>query len=266
MKRPHYIRSFFIHIAALLLLLAFGFKGVTPVEEPYQHFITVDFSQADNTQAAPKKSSTKRNVNENKAPKAPSKSNTQSKKTNAAPAPIQEKVMDETELPTSQKPQVTPSEPKTVVDPGPTPEELAEQKREAELAKKKSMFADLLAKSKKSESSNDDNSDLGTETSSNGTTTGKSYSNGNIKGALGNRQVLKVPTIKDDSQKKGRVVVKICVDGSGNVISSEYTMMGSTTSDTYLIGLAEEGVLGYKFSESSNPKECGKVVINFLLK
>ena len=266
MKRPHYIRSFFIHIVAILLLLAFGFKGVTPEEPSYQHVIMVDFSQAQNAQAAPSKKGVKRNVNENKSQKPTSAAKSEPVRNQPTPAPIKEKAKEETELPTSQKPQVTPPKPEPTPDPGPTPEELAAQKREAELAKKKSMFADLLAKSKKSTSTDSGEKGEAPDDGDNGTTTGKSYSNGNIKGELGNRQVLKVPTIKDESQKKGRVVVKICVDGSGDVISSEYTMMGSTTSDTYLIGLAEKGVMGYKFSESPNPKECGKVVINFLLK
>jgi len=152
--------------------------------------------------------------------------------------------------------------------PQPTKEEMEAARKAKEMEEKKSKFANLLSKSKKvetSKSAGTGENKLEGSGSSKMEATGD-HSNGSIRGVLGNRKVLKIPSIKDDSQKKGRVVVKICVDAKGDVVSSDYTMMGSTTSDTYLIKLAEEGAKGYKFSPSANPKECGKVTIEFLLK
>ncbi len=93
-----------------------------------------------------------------------------------------------------------------------------------------------------------------------------SDSSGSVSGQIGNRSVLFTPSIKDDSQKKGKVVIKICVNGAGKVTRAEYTQAGSTTSDTYLIQLATDGVKKYLFSASDNAEECGRVVVDFQLK
>ena len=78
--------------------------------------------------------------------------------------------------------------------------------------------------------------------------------------------MLKKPNIVDNTQKEGRVVVKICVDNSGKVISANYTQVGSTTTDAHLIDLAEKGVLEYLFSESPAERQCGRVFIDFRLR
>ena len=81
--------------------------------------------------------------------------------------------------------------------------------------------------------------------------------------SISNRKVLFVPKIEDQSQKEGRVVIKICVNGAGNVISARYTQLGSTTTDSYLINLATKNAKLYRFSKSDSPKQCGIVNIDF---
>ncbi len=135
---------------------------------------------------------------------------------------------------------------------------------EKELADKKSMFKSLFSNIHDTPASEatetKDKSGNGSNISSQSTTSGVT---GN---AIGNRRVLFTPTIKDDSQKKGKVAVKICVNADGKVISTEYTQSGSTTSDVYLVKLALEGAAKYIFSPSDNAKECGKVVVDFQLR
>lgn len=86
------------------------------------------------------------------------------------------------------------------------------------------------------------------------------------EGSLSGRRVIFVPTIRDHSQKQGRIVVRICVGPTGEVLLSKYTQIGSTSTDPYLIKLAEEGAARYRFSESDHPKECGQVTIDFKLR
>ena len=86
---------------------------------------------------------------------------------------------------------------------------------------------------------------------------------GDIGGNLGGRGVLYKPVIRDKSQKSGDVNVKVCVDGSGQVISAEYTQNGSTTDDLDLKRTAIEGVKKYKFGSSSLDKQCGTIKIKF---
>ena len=153
-------------------------------------------------------------------------------------------------------------------DPQPSEEEIEEQRKAEEKTKRRAAFQSILDKAKKKTAAKPDQPEKREEVTgkTSGASPNHSPSPGNIQGVLGNRKVLKVPTIKDDSQKKGRVVVKICVNAEGRVTSSNYTMMGSTTNDRYLIGLAEMGAKGYLFSPSENPKECGNVIIDFQLK
>ena len=246
-------------------------------EEPkvVEHAIIVDFSQIENSPS----------------PAAKSKKSSSSSASKPVAKPVHKSVS--TPKPTSPKPVKTEAKAEKVVEPqktsdhegevvapkvikkevkeekkGPTVEEIAEAKRQEEKAAKKSRLSALLSRSVKKDNGAGEDDTEDSDTTKGASDSGTSNTNGhsNIRGVLGNRKVLKVPSIKDDSQKKGRVVVKICVDAAGDVISSTYTMMGSTTSDTYLIELAEKGAKGYKFSPSANAKECGKVVIDFLLK
>ena len=81
--------------------------------------------------------------------------------------------------------------------------------------------------------------------------------------SISNRKVIFIPQINDDSQKEGRVVIKICVNADGLVTSSRYTQLGSTTTDQYLIDLALKNAKLYRFSSSDYEKQCGKVNIDF---
>ncbi len=94
-----------------------------------------------------------------------------------------------------------------------------------------------------------------------GTGTGAS-----IGGGLGGRSVERRGTINDSSQKSGKVVIEVCVNASGNVVSADYTQRGSTTSDSELKNAAIRAAKGYKFAPSSADQQCGTITFNFKLK
>ena len=95
---------------------------------------------------------------------------------------------------------------------------------------------------------------------------GVSSGSGMVGGGLGDRGVLYEPKISDSSQKVGRIVVNVCVNSSGNVISSEYTQRGSTTTDADLRALAEKSAREFKFTPSNTEKQCGTITIDFKVK
>jgi len=95
---------------------------------------------------------------------------------------------------------------------------------------------------------------------------GLSTGKGKAGEGLGDRGVVFSPTITDNTQKTGRVVVDICIDKSGKVISANYTQKGSTTTDAYLIDLAETNAKKYKFLKSDIEEQCGDIIIDFKLK
>ena len=92
---------------------------------------------------------------------------------------------------------------------------------------------------------------------------GISTGSGVVGGGLGNRGVLFEPKITDNSQKTGRVVVKVCVNRAGEVVSADYTQRGSTTADSELRAIAIRNAKRFKFSKSSVDKQCGTITIDF---
>jgi len=56
------------------------------------------------------------------------------------------------------------------------------------------------------------------------------------------------PTIEDQSQKRGTVVIRIKVDKNGNVVSVTHQIKGSTTNDSYLIDKAIRSAKKAKFN------------------
>ena len=64
-----------------------------------------------------------------------------------------------------------------------------------------------------------------------------------------------------------KVVVDLCVDEKGNVISAAFNPNQSTTADTSLIHKALRAVQKYKFEpQKDKPLQCGKLTFNFKLK
>lgn len=96
-----------------------------------------------------------------------------------------------------------------------------------------------------------------------GISTGK----GRVGGGLGSRGVRNSPTVTDNSQKTGIVVISVCVDGSGTVIGTpKFTQRGSTTADSRLINLAIKNAKRWKFDKASIDKQCGTIKYDFKVK
>jgi len=85
-----------------------------------------------------------------------------------------------------------------------------------------------------------------------------------ISTSIDGRTLVVAPKINDSSQKTGRVVIKIKVDKSGNVIGAELGK-GSTTTDAYLVSKAKEASLKAKFnSEPGAPiVQTGTITYTF---
>ena len=89
---------------------------------------------------------------------------------------------------------------------------------------------------------------------------------GKIGEGLDSRGILYEPNFEDSSQKSGIVVVKVCINEQGNVISSRYTQRGSTTTDSELIEIAVRNAKKYRFSPSDIKEQCGTITIEFIVK
>ncbi len=138
----------------------------------------------------------------------------------------------------------------------------AEAKRKAEYEAAKKQFGDSFGEGKgKTDTEGNQGDPNGDPDASR--LEGISTGSGMVGGGLGGRGVLFEPKIKDTSQKSGKVVVDVCVNRWGQVISAKFTQKGSTTTDGSLIAIAERDARKFKFSESSIDKQCGTITIDF---
>jgi outer membrane biosynthesis protein TonB len=146
----------------------------------------------------------------------------------------------------------------------------AEEKRQEELKKaeresaenQKKKFSDLFGKGKGS-GNNSGNQGEPSGSADKGALEGISKGTGKIGGGLSGRGILYAPDFTDNSQKTGRVALQICVNAEGKVIQADFTQKGSTTSDAYLIQIARNTALKYKFSKGEVDQQCGSLTIDF---
>lgn len=139
----------------------------------------------------------------------------------------------------------------------------AEAKQRAEYEANKKQFSNLLSGSGKGQTGTPGNQGDPNGDPNASALEGISTGSGMVGGGLGNRGVLYEPKIRDSSQKTGTVVVSVCVDTGGDVVSAVYTQKGSTTTDSELKDLAIRSAKQFRFTESDIEKQCGTITIEF---
>lgn len=81
--------------------------------------------------------------------------------------------------------------------------------------------------------------------------------------SLAGRGVRHSAPLQDTSAKTGTVVVELCVNRRGKVLSAAYTPKGSTTADEQLVQLAVNNALEWRFARGKEKKQCGTITFNF---
>ena len=89
---------------------------------------------------------------------------------------------------------------------------------------------------------------------------------GETGGGLAARGLVSSPRLSENSQKQGTIVLDVCVDASGRVISAEYTQRGSTTNDSQLKAAAIRNAKQWRFSSGNVDKQCGTITYRFKVK
>ena len=86
------------------------------------------------------------------------------------------------------------------------------------------------------------------------------------RGLIG-RKLTAIPELKDNSNKTGKIIIKVKVDKNGNVISADYTAEGSTISDNDLVQKCESTARKAQFSSSEEKDiDFGTLVFKFTIK
>jgi TonB family protein len=88
---------------------------------------------------------------------------------------------------------------------------------------------------------------------------------GTLSGKIKDRSIPGNQVIDGNYSQTGTVVVEICIDASGQVVSTKYTIHGSTTSDPVLKEAALKYAKQMKFSAKPEAlgNECGEMKVVF---
>lgn len=139
-----------------------------------------------------------------------------------------------------------------------------QKRREAEAEANKKKFSDLFKNSGTGDSDKNAGGDPDGKPNT-GQLDKISTGAGTVTGALTGRGApVSSPKITDNSQKTGRVAIKVCVDAGGNVVSAKYTQSGSTTGDASLKAKAVANAKRWKFPKGSQT-DCGTITYTFKL-
>ena len=76
------------------------------------------------------------------------------------------------------------------------------------------------------------------------------------------RAILSSAPLKERAVGAGRVAVTICLNADGNVVSSKFKAVGSSTIDADLISIAVQNARSFKF-EKGNTGDCGVITYRF---
>ncbi len=260
-KREGLIWSILIHIAILLLffiplakemqetetfagiLVNFGEDVGDPAIEINEEMVMA--TKAVTKQSAPEESkqpSSKPNIIESKTSLTQSEMITASQKN-------KEKTLKSNEKVKATKPEESQPDP--------------QEQEAAKLQAAKSKFGNLFGQNRNGDSQAEEDGDpFGVP--GNESLQKEAKGNASSGEGLNGRGIIFRPTIQDNSQKKGKVMVELCVDKTGKVTSANFTQKGSTTTDNHLIQLAIDGAKKYKFSPSESHKQCGTITIDFV--
>ena len=83
-----------------------------------------------------------------------------------------------------------------------------------------------------------------------------------ISRGLSGRHILSAPSFTGDFNENAKVAVTVHVDANGNVVSAEYSLMGSTTSLANYKAIAVEKAKQVKFN-SGGDESVGTLIFNF---
>jgi outer membrane biosynthesis protein TonB len=90
---------------------------------------------------------------------------------------------------------------------------------------------------------------------------------GMIGTGLSGRKMKNIPTIEDNSNKTGKIIIKVKVDNNGNVISADFTASGSTISDNELVDKCEAAARKAHFTPNEERDvDYGTLVFTFKIK
>ncbi len=275
-----------VHLLLLLLLLFFGMNAVIPPLE--EQGILINFGTSDqgfgelqpvsdetasNFTEATSEESTTAEQPKTQLPNPIIDNQAQTSTDESAPAlPVQDKNKSkETEEVTDKKNKETPKE-----DNKPKTDKAQENKPQNTNPKPnvdpKALFPGNNSNNASNQGDkNNSNEDLGkvmgkVDITTNTGTDSPGMGDSGVGYDLSGRRLLGIPPIQDNSQETGKVVIRIKVDRTGQVIDAQFQSAGSTTTSSNLKNKALAAAKKAKFNESLGGLEIQTGTISFTFK
>ena len=262
-----FIGSAIFHIALLMLFILFGFK--TPLPLPGESGILINFGDSDYGAG-----NVEPTFNEEVSKPEPQKSEEISQSTQAEEAFLTQDTEEAPVVKTATKTDV--KETKKTDSKKTNTTNKTEANTKEETKKQPTVDARAIYRGRKTSSNSSSGEGItqgeGNQGSTTGTENATDYSLGmggsGVRPDLAGRNVLSLPKPDIDSQTEGTVVVEIRVDRSGKVINATPGVKGSTTLDSYLLGIAKKYALASKFDSKSDAPaiQVGTITYVFRLK
>ncbi len=259
------IGSVIFHITLLMMFILFGFR--TPLPLPGESGILINFGDSDfgSGDIEPK-------FNEEVSKPEPQKSEETSQSTQAEEAFLTQETEEAPAVKTATKPKAK-EEKKVDTKIAPTTKK-TETKAKEETKIQPTVDSRAMYRGKKTNSTSTQGEGItqgeGNQGSPTGSENATDYSLGmggaGVRPDLAGRNVLSLPKPDIDSQKEGTVVVEIRVDRSGKVVNATPGVKGSTTLDSYLLGIAKKYALVSKFDSKSDAPAIQVGTITYIFK
>jgi len=265
-NRAGVMGTLFVH--GILLLILIWIKLMAPVPPPEEEGILINFGSSDQGMGdvqpinpTNNTSETESNANELTEPEV-------SKPDPVKPQPNLTQSVEDAPKIVKEKPT-----PKPVENPKPTPKPIEQPKKPEEPkpdpralypGKKNNPSTGTPGGEGITGKPGDQGSPDGDPNSKNYTGTGKGDSG--ISFDLAGRSLTRKPTISDDSQEFGKVVIEVIVDKDGNVLTVNGPARGSTSQALVLVNKAKQAAREAKFSRSASGVEEQRGTITFVFK
>lgn len=262
-----FIGSAIFHTALLLMFILFGFR--TPLPLPAESGILINFGDTDfGSGAVEPKINEEATQPDSEASQASSAANSEEESI------LTQEIEEAPSVKTSNKTKSTTNTKTEIVKPATAKK--TETQTEKKEDKKPVVDTRAMYRGKKGDSESSSGEGVTGEDGNQGSLTGSENATDHSLGmggsgvswSLAGRNVLSLPKPDIDAQKEGKVVVEIRVDRTGKVINATPGVKGSTTLDSYLLGIAKKYALASKFDSKSDAPhiQTGTITYIFRLK
>lgn len=263
-KRAGFAGTLAFHGLILLILLII--RWTTPVPPPEEEGILINFGSSDQgmgdiqpTNPSNADSPQESNADELKEPEA------------ATPTPVKPQPQMTQDVEDAPKINKEKTKPKPLEESKPKPAEQPKKKEEPKPDPKALYPGKKNTQGKGTPGNEGETGKPGDQGRPDGSADSKSHSgsgkgNSGISFDLAGRQMVRRPSLSDQSQETGKVVIEVIVDKDGNVTSVNGPARGSTTAAQVLVSKAKQAAREAKFSKSPEGVEEQRGTITFVFK